>query len=69
MLSDPRARVAMCAIGMRCDEVLSRAATYVNWSTTDLGLRMEKLSSMYAVDTVLCNQVVESQKGVSSKYY
>ena len=56
--------MAICAIGLRCDEVPNRVATYVKCSTTDLGLNMEKLSSMNAADTVLCDQVLESQKGV-----
>lgn len=51
---------------MRCDEELSIAMPYVRCSTTDLGLSVPKLSSMYAADTVLFDQVVESQQCVGS---
>jgi hypothetical protein len=52
--------VTLGEMSMKRDEEVSRTLTYVKCSMTDLGLSVEKLSSMYAADTVLCNQVIES---------
>ena len=46
VLSDPRARVTVYDILMKCDGEGNRMMSHVRWSTTAMGLKVAKLSSI-----------------------